>query len=116
MQLDHAQGMPQRNATVPDTALASQSCRVHDSRWRAHSSTKPACQAPSLTSAVILNSWAAASWNTANQAGNPMLSAQVRTMLKSLWEPCHPAGYPKERSSAADIQADRGASVTPKHA
>ena len=74
------QASPERR--VPHTALAFQPCRVHDSRWRAHSSTKPACQAPSLTSAVMLNSWAAAIWNSANQTGNPVLSAQVSPMLK----------------------------------
>jgi len=41
-------------------------------------------------------------WDSANQTGNPMLSAQVKTMLKGYGKSCHPAGLPKERSSAID--------------
>jgi len=52
-------------------------------------------------------------WNSANQTGKPILSAQVGTMLKGCGKSCHQAALPKESSSATDRGWD--AAATPKH-
>ena len=96
MQPSRATSHPRGHAGVLHTTLAPYTCRLNDSRRRAHSSPRQPVQhkASPLQRVKLLG--CIGDWNPASQTGNPMHSVQVRSLLKGYNNHAAELGYQRK--------------------
>ena len=103
MQQSSPASHPRGHAGVFHTTLAPHTCRLNDSRWRAHRSPGQPVQhkVSPLQQFELLG--CTGDWNPASQTGNPMHSVQIRSLLKGYNSHAAELGYQSWGISAVPL-------------